>query len=113
VGNWIDIHGSLQIKARKKCALLLPVPIGTHRDFYGPHLSDLDYPFKRLIVFPQSVRWENIKDVYGRSLRLGSFLTGITGGRTSKTLCISVEQWLYHIHLLTQEEIPNAIRHAV
>jgi len=66
VGNWIDIHGSLQDQGRKKCALLLPVTNRYSQGFLRTHLSDLDYPFKTAHRFPQSVRWENIKDVYGR-----------------------------------------------
>lgn len=53
-------------KARKKFALLLNASNRYAVGFLRTHFSDLDYPFKRLIVFPQSVKWLNIKEVYGR-----------------------------------------------
>lgn len=53
-------------KARRKFALLLTATNRYSQGFLRRHFADPDYPFKRLIVFPQAVRWQNTTNVCGR-----------------------------------------------
>ena len=52
--------------ARHKIALLLPVEFEYTMTFIHKHESDALFPWTALYAFPQSIRWLNLNDAWGK-----------------------------------------------
>jgi hypothetical protein len=51
---------------RHKIALLLPVEFEYTMRFIQKHEYDETFPWKAIYAFPQSIRWLNLKDAWGK-----------------------------------------------